>query len=107
MFDTIKKVAFTGMGVAALTREKVEELAKELIVKGKLTEQEGEKFVQEMLVKAEESKAAIKDQTEKIVASAMDKVPLVKADDVQQLRDEIVALRKDIEELKKQNTTSD
>lgn len=107
MFDTIKKVAFTGMGVAALTREKVEELAKELIVKGKLTEQEGEKFVQEMLVKADESKAAIKDQTEKIVASAMDKVPLVKADDVQQLRDEIVALRKDIEELKKQNTTSD
>ncbi|BHH83289.1 phasin family protein [Desulforhopalus sp. 52FAK] len=107
MFDTIKKVAFTGMGVAALTREKVEELSKELIVKGKLTEQEGEKFVQEMLVKAEESKVAIKEQTEKIVASAMDKVPLVKADDVQQLRDEIIALRKDLEEMKKQNATTD
>jgi len=107
MFDTIKKVAFTGMGVAALTREKVEELSKELIVKGKLTEQEGEKFVQEMLVKAEESKAAVKEQTEKIVMSAMDKVPLVKADDIQQLRDEIAGLRKDLEEIKQQKATSE
>lgn len=100
MFDTIKKVAFTGMGVAALTREKVEDLAKDLIIKGKLTEQEGEKFVQEMLLKAEESKTSLKEQTEKIVAAAMEKVPLVKADDVQQLREEIAALRKDLEELR-------
>jgi len=107
MFDTIKKVAFTGMGVAALTREKVEELSKELIVKGKLTEQEGEKFVQEMLVKAEESKAAVKEQTEKIVMSAMDKVPLVKADDVQQLRDEIAALRRELEEIKQQKASTE
>lgn len=104
MFDTFKKVAFTGMGVAALTREKLEELTKELIVKGKLTEQEGEKFVQEMLVKAEESKVVLKEQTERIVAAAMDKVPLVKADDVQQLREEIAGLRKDLEQIKKDRT---
>ncbi len=107
MFETIKKVAFTGMGVAALTREKVEDLAKDLIVKGKLTEQEGEKFVQEMLMKAEESKASLKEQTEKIVTAAMEKVPLVKADDVQQLRDEIAALRKDLEEIKQQTVKDD
>lgn len=100
MFDTIKKVAFTGMGVAALTREKVEELAKELIIKGKLTEQEGEKFVQEMLLKAEESKQMVREQTEKVVASALDKVPLVKAEEVQQLRDEIAGLRRELEELR-------
>lgn len=107
MFETIKKVAFTGMGVAALTREKVEDLARDLIVKGKLTEQEGEKFVQEMLLKAEESKVSLKEQTEKIVTAAMEKVPLVKADDVQQLRDEIAALRKDLEEIKQQNIKLD
>lgn len=103
MLDTIKKVAFTGMGVAALTREKIEELAKELIVKGKLTEQEGEKFVQEMFDKAEESKVALKEQTEKVVAAAMEKVPLVKSEEVQQLREEISALRRELEELRQKD----
>lgn len=107
MFDTIKKVAFTGMGVAALTKEKVEELAKDLIVKGKLTEQEGEKFVQEMLLKAEESKGALKEQTEKVVAAAMHKVPLAKAEDLEKLQNEIESLRQEIQELKKEATTSD
>jgi polyhydroxyalkanoate synthesis regulator phasin len=107
MFDTLKKVAFTGMGVAALTREKVEELTKELIVKGKLTEQEGEKFVQEMLQKADESKTALKEQTEKFVAAAMHKVPLAKAEDLQKLQTEIEALRQEIQEIKSQTQDSD
>ncbi|MFT5698109.1 MAG: polyhydroxyalkanoate synthesis regulator phasin [Desulforhopalus sp.] len=105
MFETIKKVAFTGMGVAALTREKVEELAKDLISKGKLTEKEGEKFVQEMVTRAEESKAALKSQTEKIVTSTLGKIPLAKEDDIKELRSEIAKLRQEIEAIKEQNTT--
>ena len=104
MFETIKKVAFTGMGVAALTREKVEDLAKDLIVKGKLSEQEGEKFVQEMVSRAEESKIALKEQTEKIVTSTLTKVPLAKESDVLELKAEIEKLRGEIELLKNQNS---
>lgn len=106
MFDTIKKVAFTGMGVAALTREKVEELAKELIEKGKLTEQEGEKFVKEMVTRAEESKAALKSETEKIVTATLSKIPLAKQDDIQQLKNEIKKLRKELHEIKDQDASS-
>ncbi|TKB10369.1 phasin family protein [Desulforhopalus sp. IMCC35007] len=100
MFETIKKVAFTGMGLAALTREKAEELSKDLIAKGKLTEQEGEKFVQELIVRAEESKVALKEQTEKIVSSALSKMDLAKAADLQQLKEEIEKLRREIDVLK-------
>jgi polyhydroxyalkanoate synthesis regulator phasin len=100
MFETIKKVAFTGMGLAALTREKAEEISKDLIAKGKLTEQEGEKFVQELIVRAEESKVALKEQTEKIVSSALSKMDLAKAADMQQLKEEIEKLRREIEVLK-------
>ena len=107
MFETIKKVAFTGMGVAALTREKVEELAKELVAKGKLTEQEGDKFVQEMVTRAEESKVALKSQTERIVAAAMNKVPLAKEDDIKQLRREVTKLRKEVESLKEESSSKD
>jgi polyhydroxyalkanoate synthesis regulator phasin len=100
MFETIKKVAFTGMGLAALTREKAEELSKDLIAKGKLTEQEGEKFVQELIVRAEESKVALKEQTEKIVSSALSKMALATAADLQQLKEEIEKLRREIDVLK-------
>lgn len=106
MFETIKKVAFTGMGVAALTREKVEELAKDLIEKGKLTEKEGEKFVQEMVTRAEESKVALKEQTEKIVITTLSKVPLAKESDIQELRSEIEKLRKEVENIKEQGASS-
>ena len=98
MFDTIKKVAFT--------REKVEELAKDLIERGKLTEKEGEKFVQEMVTRAEESKVAVKEQTEKIVITTLSKLPLAKQSDIQELRSEIEQLRKDLEEIKGQNASS-
>jgi len=104
MFEIIRKIAFTGMGVAALSREKVEELAKDLIAKGKLTEQEGEKFVQEMVTRAEESKAALKSQTEKIVTNTLSKVPLAKEEDIKELKSEIESLRKEIEAIKEQNT---
>lgn len=106
MFDTIKKVAFTGMGVAALTREKVEELAKDLIAKGKLSEQEGEKFVQEMVTRAEESKVALKEQTEKIVTSTLSKVPLAKESDILELKNEIEKLRSELAAMKNQNDDS-
>ena len=41
MFDLIKKTMLTGVGLAAMTKDKVEELAKELSKKGKLSEKEG------------------------------------------------------------------
>lgn len=106
MFDVIKKVAFTGMGVAALTKEKAEELAKELVEKGKLSEQEGQKFVAELLVRKEESKEAMRKQTEKIVDTALSRVPLAKASDLEELSKEITRLRGEIEILKEQLVSS-
>ncbi len=36
MFDLIKKTLLTGVGLAAMAKDKIEELAKELAEKGKL-----------------------------------------------------------------------
>lgn len=100
MIDLIKKAALTGIGFASLTTEKIEELSKELIIKGKMSEQEGQKFVAEMLQRAEESKAALKTQTETIVQSALAKVQTVKAEDVSALKDEVEKLRQEVASLK-------
>jgi len=100
MIDLIKKAVLTGMGVASLTKDKIDEFSRELIEKGKLTEQEGEKFVQEMRKRAEESRDALVLQTDKIVEATLNKMQLAKAADVEKLQVEIAGLRKEIEALR-------
>lgn len=48
MFDIIKKVVLTGVGLAAMTKDKVEEVARDLAKKGKLTEKEGKELVDDL-----------------------------------------------------------
>lgn len=100
MIDLIKKAVLTGMGVASLTKEKIDEFSRELIEKGKLSEQEGEKFVLEMRKRAEDSKEALKNQTDKIVEATLNRMQLAKVSDLEKLQSEIAGLRKEIEGLR-------
>lgn len=100
MIDLIKKAVLTGLGVASLTKEKIEEFGRELMDKGKLTEQEGAKFVVEMQKRADESREALKNQTDKLVEAALSRMQLAKGSDLEKLQAEIASLRKEIEELR-------
>jgi polyhydroxyalkanoate synthesis regulator phasin len=100
MIDLIKKAVLTGLGVASLTKEKIEEFGRELIDKGKLTEQEGEKFVVEMQKWTDESREALKNQIDKLVEAALSRMQLAKGSDLEKLQAEIASLRKEIEELR-------
>lgn len=102
MIDLIKKAVLTGVGIASLTRDKIEDLAKELIDKGKMSEQEGEKLVQEMLSRADESRQTLKTQTESLVKSTIDKMQLARVEDIELLKAEIGRLREEIETLQKE-----
>lgn len=101
MIDVIKKAVLTGIGLASLTKDKIEELAKELIDKGKMSEQEGEKLVQEMLSRAEESRQTMKNQTETLVQKTIDKMHLARMEDIDLLKREIETLRAEISSLQK------
>lgn len=104
MIDLIKKAVLTGVGVASLTSEKIENLSKEFITKGKMSEQEGEKFVEEMLGRAEESRDALKKQTEKMVSNAIEKMQLVRAKDIADLKAEIEKLRAEVSSLRNEKS---
>ena len=102
MIDLIKKAVLTGVGVASLTKDKIEDLAKELIEKGKMSEEEGDKLVKEMLGRAEESRETMKNQTESLVQNTIAKMKLARVEDVELLRAEIERLREEISSLKKE-----
>jgi polyhydroxyalkanoate synthesis regulator phasin len=85
MIELIKKAFYTGLGAAELTREKVEELAKELAEKGKVSDSEIKKFVDEMLDKSQERKDQLMKQFEKVAEDALKKMNLASRDDLDAL----------------------
>lgn len=95
MIELIKKAMLTGLGVASLTKEKVEEVANDFIEKGKLSEQEGKKLVDELMAKSEESKEDIKKQVDELVGKALAKMEIATKEDIASLRKEILAMKKE------------
>lgn len=102
MIDLIKKAMFTGIGVASLTKEKIEDVAQEFIDKGKLSETEGKKLVDELMVKSEESKEDVKKQVEELVNSTLANMNIAKASDIEELKAEIQALKVQLSENKQE-----
>ncbi|WP_041277964.1 phasin family protein [Desulfotalea psychrophila] len=100
MIDWMKKGVFAGVGVASFTKEKIEEIAKEYIAKGKISEKEGEKLVGDMLASAEKSRQELKEQIEEGVNSLLAKMDLVRKEDMKALREEIASLRAELAGLK-------
>ncbi len=97
MIDLVKKTLLTGVGVAALTKEKIEELARDFVEKGKMSEEEGKALVDDLLARSDESRKELQKQVEEIMATVLDKMDLAKKSDVAALKSEIEELREKID----------
>lgn len=93
VFDLIKKTLFTGIGLALQTRDEVEELAKEFAKRGKMSENEGMKFIEELLNRYDDTRNMLETRIEKAVKTFLKKADVVTSD-------ELKALKKEIRELK-------
>lgn len=97
MFDLMKKTMLTGLGLAFLTKDKIEELSKEFIEKGKLSEKEGRQFIDELSKKSEEARKKVEGQIEKVVKETVKKMNLATRDDVLNVEKQVKKLVKAIE----------
>ncbi len=61
MLDLIKKTMMTGLGLALLAKDEVEDLAKEVVEKGKMTEKEGRKFFDDLQKRYDEVQSKLED----------------------------------------------
>ena len=94
MPDLIKKTLLAGVGLALKTWDEVEDLAKELVEKGKMTEKEGSKFVKELQSRYEDTQKKLEERVEKTVKDFLKKANVVTSD-------ELKAVKKEVRELKK------
>jgi len=94
MSDLIKKTLLASVGLALKTWDEVEDLAKELVDKGKMTEKDGSKFVKDLQKRYEETQKKLEARVEKTVKDFLKKANVVTSD-------ELKAVKKEIRELKK------
>ncbi len=101
MMDFMRKSILTGVGLALQTKKEVEDLAKELMEKSKMTEGEGKKFFDEMISKYEDSKESLEKSIESGVKSFLGKADVATKEEVNELKDEIKSLKEELSKIKK------
>jgi polyhydroxyalkanoate synthesis regulator phasin len=101
MLELLKKGFYTGLGLALITKEKAEELAKELIKKGELSEKEGKGFVEEILKKSKEAEQDFEKKAETLVYNAIKKIDVPSKKEFTAISQHLAKLEGKIEELKK------
>ena len=94
MPDLLKKTLLAGVGLALKTWDEVEDLVKELVDKGKMTEKDGSQFVKDLQKRYEETQKKLETRVEKTVKDFLKKSNVVTSD-------ELKAVKKEIRELKK------
>jgi len=85
MLDAIHKMFLAGVGLAAMTKDKIDEHIKELVEKGKLTEKEGREIADDMLKKSKQAKEDLEKQVEKLVQQTLGALQIPSKKEVEEL----------------------
>lgn len=93
MKELLKNVVYAGMGAAFLTKEKIEELKGDLVQKGKISQEEGKQFVDELVKKSEKAKDQLDLWVIRRVEERIEKLNLATSDEVADLRRKVEELQ--------------
>jgi polyhydroxyalkanoate synthesis regulator phasin len=85
MVDLIKKALYTGVGLAVLTKEKAEELVKDLTQQAKLSEQEGKELFEGLLKQSEQARNDFQAKVDEAVLTVVKRLNLATKDEVTNL----------------------
>jgi len=92
-----------GIGLALKTKDEVEELAKEISKKGKLSEKEGKSFIEDLLKRYDEAQQKLEERVEQTVKELLKKADVVTGDELKGLKKEIRELKKMIKQSPEEN----
>jgi len=98
MLNIIKKSMLTGIGLALIAKDEVEDLVKELVNKGKMSENEGTKFLEDLQKRYDETQKKLEEKIQQAIKDFMKKADVVTGDELKGLKKEIRDLKKAISE---------
>lgn len=94
MLETSRKLLLAGIGVAVLTKEKIEGIVRELIKQGEISKEEGMKLVKEVLQKGEEMQKTLEAKIDVGIDKAMRRLNIPTRKEIQELREKLEKLIK-------------
>ena len=96
MFDLLKKTFFASIGMAYLTKEKIEELGKNISNEANLKEEDGRKFIDELLKKSKDARAAMEKAVSEKVDLVVKKLDMPSRKDFDDLKRRVANLEENI-----------
>ena len=92
MFVIFKKSLFAGLGLAVVTKTKLEKVLEKLVEEGKLSREEAEKMGQELLESGEKQWDDFETKLKETVKGFLENMDLSKASDLKKLEKKVKAL---------------
>ena len=100
MLDLIKKTYLLGLGLATVTREKLEEIVDELVKRGEIAEKDRTHVLQDLMERAKEQQQRLTNMTRDTVQRIIQEFALPSGTQFRQLEQRVEALEKEVERLK-------
>lgn len=94
MIDMMKRIMYTGVGLALNTKAEVEAWGKELIEKGKMSEQDGREFLEDLSSRYDKARSDLESRIETIVKNNLEKADVASRSEIEEIKKEIAELRK-------------
>ncbi len=106
MFDIIKKSVLAGIGMMAITEEKMQGVIDEFVEKGKLTQKEGECLLDEVQKAVRENRQRVSTMIDERVQTIMNELHVLTKEDLKatetSLKEELANIAKRLEKIEEQ-----
>ncbi len=98
MLEIVEKTLLAGLGAAALTQKKAEELADELKERLNLSEEEGKNLLEKLRNTAQENQKKLEELAQEEVTKACDRMGVASMDELTQLQKRVAKLEKQLQD---------
>ena len=92
MFEIFKKSLFAGLGLAVVTKAKMESIMERLVEEGKMSREEAEKMSQELLESGEKQWTDFESRLQETMKNFLDNMDVCKASELKKLEKKVTAL---------------
>jgi polyhydroxyalkanoate synthesis regulator phasin len=105
--DTLKNIIYAGVGLASTTSEKIKETINELVEKGKISDTEGKKIIDDFLNSTEDKRAEFENKLKKTGDKISERFDFLnKEKEVDSLKAKIEELENKITKMKKKTSAT-
>jgi len=99
IMEFVKRSVLVGVGAIAITKEKAEEIANELVKSTKITKKQGRELVKDLMNKAEKEKKALNSKIEGTIRKVIKRMNTPTKEEFRELSQKVENLSKQMEKL--------